>query len=73
MPVDRPSTNSLAKRKAGSKRKLAETGDGHYFFTLTDCVTFLDLEAVGKAGLGDHDSPAGGSVLQVGPTPRATH
>ena len=71
MPVDRPSTNSLAKRKAGSKRKLAETGDGHHalwcqsFFNAFGqwTVAFLNLEAVGKAGLGDRNSPAGSSVL----------
>ena len=71
MPVDRPSTNLLAKRKAGSKQKLAETRDGHHaiwclsFFDANKLwpVTFLNLEAVDKAGLGDRDLPPGGSVL----------
>ena len=80
MPVDRPRTNSLAKRKAGSKRKLAETRDGYHalryssFFDANRLwpIAFLNLEAVGKTGLGDRDSLAGGSVLRAGPTPRAT-
>ena len=71
MPVGRPSTNSPARRKAGSKRKVTEIGDRHHtlwcpsFFDANRLwsITFLNLEAVGKTGLGDHDSPAEGSVL----------
>ena len=64
IPVDRPSTNSLRKRKAGHKWELAETRDGYYllwcpsFFDANRLwpATFFNLEAVGGTRLDDHDS-----------------
>ena len=64
MPVNRPSTNSLAKRKLEVSENWQRLGmeithyGARHFLTLTDWpIAFLNLEAVGKAGRFEQGPP----------------
>ena len=78
MSVHRPGTDPVGKGKAGSKQELAEARNGHHTLQCPPFlnahglwpIAFLQLEAIGEARLGKHDSSSGDSVLQAWPTAR---